>query len=179
MKKALLFTLGLIAVGCAEPIPDLGEMRTLAEQGDAGAQNNLGAMYESGTGVQEDAAEAARWYRVAAGQGEAVAQSNLGRMYHNGEGVPEDAAEAGRWYRLAAEQGYAHAQGVLGLIYASGEGVPRDMVLAYMWFNLAAAQGQEDAQGNKDLAEQGMTRAQINEAQRLTREWLEAHPSGN
>ena len=29
---------------------------------------------------------------------------------------------------------------------------------------------------SKDSIEQRMTRAQINEAQRLTREWLEAHP---
>jgi hypothetical protein len=48
-----------------------------------------------------------------------------------------------------------------------------------MWSNLAAAQGNEDAQDNKDRAEQQMTPAQIAEAQRLSREWLEAHPSGN
>ncbi len=61
-----------------------------------------------------------------------------------------------------------------------GRGVPEDDVLAYMWLNLATAQGDEGAQGNKDHAEQGMTRAQISEAQRLTREWLGAHPpSGN
>ena len=51
-------------------------------------------------------------------------------------------------------------------------------MLAYMWFNLAAAQGQEDARGNKDRLEQRMTREQIAEAQRLSREWLEAHPPG-
>ena len=54
---------------------------------------------------------------------------------------------------------------------------------AYMWFNLAAAQGQErlgeNAPSAKDLLEEEMTRAQIAEGQRLSREWLEAHPSGN
>jgi hypothetical protein len=64
-------------------------------------------------------------------------------------------------------------------MYANGEGVPEDYVLAYMWWNLAVAQGYEDAQGNKDRLEQRMTREQIAEAQRLSREWLEAHPSGN
>ena len=63
-------------------------------------------------------------------------------------------------------------------MYANGEGVPEDDVLAYMWWNLAAAQGYEDAQGNKDILEQQMTREQIAEAQRLSREWLEAHPPG-
>ena len=99
-------------------------------------------------------------------------------MYARGEGVPEDDAEAVRWYRLAAEQGLAAAQLNLGGSYANGEGVPEDHVLAYIWSNLAAAQGAEFAQENKDLWEQQMTREQIAEGQRLSREWLEAHPPG-
>jgi TPR repeat protein len=83
-----------------------------------------------------------------------------------------------RWYRLAADQGNAFAQNNLGLMYAQGFGVPEDIVLAYMWFNLSAAQGNEAARDNKDIAEQQMTREQIAEAQRLSREWLEAHPPG-
>ena len=58
--------------------------------------------------------------------------------------------------------------------------MPQDDVLAYMWWNLAAAQGNEDAQEDKDRIEQQMTREQIAEAQRLSREWIAAHPpSGN
>ena len=52
-------------------------------------------------------------------------------------------------------------------------------MLAYMWFNLAAAQGSEVAQENKDIIERRMTREQMAEAQRMSREWLEAHPGGN
>ena len=63
-------------------------------------------------------------------------------------------------------------------MYADGEGVPEDDVLAYMWYNLAAAQGDEIAQSNKGRLERQMTREQIAEAQRLSREWLEAHPPG-
>jgi hypothetical protein len=62
-------------------------------------------------------------------------------------------------------------------MYHYGEGVPEDHVLAYMWYNLAAAQGNEIAQENKDIIEEEMTRAEIAEAQRLSREWIEAHPS--
>ena len=120
-----------------------------------------------------------RRLRSAAEQGVARAQYNLGLMYANGRGVPEDDAEAVRWWRLAAEQGYAAAQNNLGDMYENGQGVPEDHVPAYMWYNLAAAQGSEIAQSNKDLLEQRMTREQIAEAQRLSREWLEAHPSGN
>jgi TPR repeat protein len=99
-------------------------------------------------------------------------------MYAAGDDVPEDDAEAVRWYRLAAEQGDAIAQVRLGWMYAYGEGGPEDDVLAYMWWHLAAAQGDEAGQNNKARAEEMMTREQIAEAQRLSREWLEAHPPG-
>ena len=63
-------------------------------------------------------------------------------------------------------------------MYDNGEGVPEDIVLAYMWFNVAAIQGGGDAKENKDSLEQQMTREQVAEAKRLSREWLEAHPPG-
>ena len=47
-----------------------------------------------------------------------------------------------------------------------------------MWYNRAAAQKNEIAQENKDIIEQRMTREQIAEGQRLSREWIEAHPPG-
>ena len=45
------------------------EFRLLAEQGDAGAQNILGLMYDQGEGVTQDYVEAVRWHRLAAEQG--------------------------------------------------------------------------------------------------------------
>ena len=61
-------------------------------------------------------------------------------------------------------------------MYVTGRGVPEDNVLAYMWLNLAAAQGYEGADESKARAAHRMTREQIAEAQRLSREWIEAHP---
>ena len=116
--------------------------------------------------------------RAKAEQGDAQAQYFLGYRYSIGGGVPQDSAEAVRWYRLSAEQGHVGAQYNLGVMYASGEGVPEDIVLAYMWWNVAAAQGEEDAQRLKDITEEEMTREQITEAQRLSREWIEEHPPG-
>jgi TPR repeat protein len=83
------------------------------------------------------------------------------------------AAQAGELEdtRAAAEQGNARAQTNLGDMYANGRGVPQDYILAHMWFNLAAAQGDGDATKGRDMVEKKMTRAQIAEAQRLTREW--------
>jgi TPR repeat protein len=62
-------------------------------------------MYENGTGVTKDAAEAARWYQKAADAGYALGMVNLGLLYENGLGVTKDAAEAKRWYRKAADAG--------------------------------------------------------------------------
>ena len=78
MKKTLLSALGLavIPVGvdaqvtpstsCADInfFSSLEDLRSCAEQGDAGAQVSLGSRYSNGTGVPEDDAEAVRWYRL-------------------------------------------------------------------------------------------------------------------
>ena len=108
-------------------------------------------------------------------QGNANAQFILGGMYAYGEGVPEDDAEAVRWYRMAAEQGYANAQNNLGVMYANGEGVPEDYVQAYAWYSIAAAQDNELAEGNKEKVATDMTRAQIAEAQKLSRDFWESY----
>ncbi len=108
-------------------------------------------------------------------EGDAKAQSSLGLRYYAGGAAPLDYAEALRWFRLAAQQGYAEAQVMLGVMTASGMGVPEDLVSAYVWYNLSAAQGNETAQRNKDVIEKRMTREQIAEAQRLSREWIETH----
>ena len=81
-----------------------------------------------------------------------------------------------KWYRLAADQGLDLAQSNLGNMYDNGYGVPQDYVQAHMWFTLAAAQGKENARQNRNIVAAKMTPSQIEEAQRLAREWLAAHP---
>ena len=185
MLRVILLALTLTLTSCAtDPVArgmyryqlgdyDVAEVwfRIAAKQGNAGAQHNLGVMYENGQGVPQDDAEAVKWYRMAAEQGYDKPQNNLGQMYRNGLGVPQDDAEAVKWYRKAAEQGLAEAQFNLGNMYSKGEGVPQDDVLAYMWFNLAVAQGIDVAKANRDDVATRMTSEQIAEAQRLAREW--------
>ena len=117
-----------------------------AEQGDAAAQFNLGAMYDEGEGVKQDEYEAVKWYRKAAEQGYAMAQYNLGVAYMEGRGVPKDDSEAVKWYRKAAEQGLGDAQCNLGLMHEYGRGVKQDDSEAVKWFRKAAEQGDVDAQ---------------------------------
>jgi TPR repeat protein len=50
--------------------------RKAAEQGEAGAQFNLGWMYTNGHGVPQDYVKAYMWLNLAAAQGNALAQTN-------------------------------------------------------------------------------------------------------
>ena len=120
--------------------------------------------------------EAAKYYRKAGAQGFAPAQMTLGYFYANGLGVPTDPAKAAKWLREASDQGDAPAQFSLGALYAAGQGVPQDYVEAYKWASLAAAQGNKNAIEVRNRAASQMNPAQIAEAERLARKWLEKHP---
>jgi TPR repeat protein len=120
--------------------------RPLADQGNADAQNNVGAMYAKGQGVVQDYAEAVKWYGKAADQGSAEAQLSLGVMYVNGQGVVRNFTEAVKWYRKAADQGLGAAQNNLGAMYYKGQGVAQSFTEAVKWFRKAAEQGNADAQ---------------------------------
>jgi TPR repeat protein len=61
-------------------------------------------MYFQGECTRADAAEAARWFRLAADQGMAGSQATLASMYEKGVGVERDAVEAAQW-RALAEKG--------------------------------------------------------------------------
>ena len=143
----------------------------------------------AGTGVPHDAAEALKWVRKAADQGDAYGQLGLGLLLRGLGGVVEDDVEAAKWVRKAADQGNGSAQMILSDVYDKGLGVPQDYVLAYMWFNLGAAHsdaaeivhryygfdlGKPTVTGVAEFRDKliaKMTREQVAEAQRLTREW--------
>jgi TPR repeat protein len=184
-----------VALGLANAAPDvdagnaayqkgsyvtaLRMLRPLAEQGDVRAQSTVALIFYHGRGVRQDDAEAAKWFRLAADQGDAPSQFNLGVMYAEGQGVPQDDKEAVEWYRRAADQNNAQAQYNLGLWYATkGEPGSQDYVSAHMWFNLAAARFPASdtrnrglAVKNRDVVANKMSREDIDEAQKLAREW--------
>lgn len=148
----------------------------LAEQGHAGAQANLGVMYATGRGVEQDFTQAVAWFRKAADQGDPAGQTNLGLVYYHGQGVEDNDSEAAIWWLKAAEQGYAPAQANLGLLYANGRGVLTDYVQAHKWLSLAATRfepggEQERAARTRELVARRMTPEQLAEAERLVRDW--------
>jgi TPR repeat protein len=99
------FQKGLTAAQSGDYATALREWTPLAEQGDADAQNNLGLMYDNGTGVLQDYKTAVKWYRLAAKQGDASAQNNLGTMYDKGKGVLQDYVRAHMWFNIASISG--------------------------------------------------------------------------
>jgi hypothetical protein len=103
-----------------------------------------------------------------------------------------DPVEALKLRRKSAEQGNVGAQLTVGSMYADGQGVKQDYIQAYMWLTLAAAGSKdqvdspaipgdlfaeemkrrpEKAIALRDSIAEKMTPGQIEEAQKLAREW--------
>ena len=93
----------------------LEELKELAEQGDAKAQNSFANLYCYGKDVKKDYKKAVKWYSKSAVQGHAVAQFNLASCYYNGCGVERDLKKAVEWWTKSAEQGYSDAQNSLAV----------------------------------------------------------------
>ena len=127
--------------------------------------------------AQDDSIEEVR---TRANAGDTDSQYVLGHMFLLGLGGLQDYVEAAEWFRKAAEQGHAEAQFNLGLAHANGEGAPQDNVEAYKWLNLAAtfadASTREEFVDVRDSVAGRLTSQQLDEGQKLAREWFEAHP---
>ncbi len=106
------------------------EWLALGERGHQSAQYNLGVLYSIGLGVDQDDAEASKWFRQAADRGLPAAQMRLGTAYLEGKGVPEDLKEAYFWFTLAATHfslGEQHEQAVAAR-ESTGAGLTRAQI---------------------------------------------------
>jgi hypothetical protein len=83
----------------------LTDLRTLADQGDAEAQYQMGVRNDEGESVPKDDAQAVQWFQRAADQGHVDAQAHLGAYYWAGRGVPEDLSKAYMWSMIALAGG--------------------------------------------------------------------------
>lgn len=99
--------------GNVEPINYIDAMRwyrIAAAHKHREAQNNIGAFYEAGLGVEQDDVQAAYWYQLASDAGLARAQYQLAQLYLNGRGVERNAERAGELMASAARGGDSQAQ---------------------------------------------------------------------
>lgn len=74
-----------------------------AESGDVSAQSAVAMMFANGKGVEQNYAEAAKWWSIAGLAGDLVAARHAWNLYRNGEGVARDAAAANRLAPLIGE----------------------------------------------------------------------------
>jgi TPR repeat protein len=151
--------------------------REAANKNDILAMRSLHSLHEYGStsGVDVDKVESAKWCLKAAELGVPSLQHIMAIKYQSGEGVPIDTKAAIFWCRESAERGYSNAQYDLAQKYYKGEGVPQDFVLAYKWFNIAT--GDTDSpllstcKHYRDLVSKDMTKEQIAEGQKMSRDW--------
>lgn len=98
--------------------------RKAADQGNADAQFNLGAMYARGEGVTQDLAEARKWILKAAGQGNQNAIRRVAHGHIRGDlGFDETARngpEALEWIKRAANLDDTIALTALAAAYRNG-----------------------------------------------------------
>ena len=151
---------------------------SLAKQGDAGAQFNLGVFYEKGEGVLQDYKTALKWYELSAIQGNATAQYNLCVWYNKGRNVIQDDKIALKLCNLSAKQGNADAQFNLGVFYGNGTGVIQDNIYAHMWWNISASNRHKNAIKYRDIIVKQMKPRDISTAQKLARECVKKKYKG-
>jgi TPR repeat protein len=93
----------------------------LAEQGEAAAQNSIGAALAQGSFVDRDLAGALYWYAQAVKQGYTHAKFNAGTMLILGEGMAVAHTVLGMaLVKQAAEAGDPSARNFLSQCYAEG-----------------------------------------------------------
>lgn len=149
-----------------------------AKHSDALGQRNLGSLYYRGLGVPQDSAQAEHWLRKAAEQGYADAQYLLGGLYLRG--VPKDFGQMHDWLRKTFEEGsdaaaaqYREAERLGGLYLPE----KKDVFQAYFWLTVGLETGRHDplppvgAELARKEAANLLTPAQIEEANKLAREW--------
>lgn len=145
---------------CSDNTPEgrLARLQKQAYSGDSEAQYELGLLYENGTGVPKDLANALHWYQKSAAQGNAKAQFNLGWIYAFSTHMPGGFNTATNLWKTSgmamaveswtqeAGRGDASAQIRLAWMCFLGNGVPADAAKAVEWLQKPATDGDAKAQ---------------------------------
>ena len=127
----------------------ISKLQEAAALGHPPAQLQLGELYKTGQGVEQDLSRARTWFRRSANGGNVLAMHRIGVMTARGDGGAADPSEAIGWFELAGNRGLVDSQYNLGAIYhpsEDGAASPlQDAGKAYYWYSLAAKNGDEQA----------------------------------
>jgi TPR repeat protein len=89
-----------------KPHDELDWLSRLANNGDAGAQLQLGLAYRDGRyGLTPDAKTGWSWLQRSAASGNAYAEDAIGSAYSKGQGTQRDMKQAEQWWRKAIKDG--------------------------------------------------------------------------
>ena len=145
MKKLSLYVF-LVLMFCNIGFADeLDDLKTLADSGDAIAQNDLGHLYLFGNrelGVSIDLDKGIEYLNKAAEQNQVNAMTTIGWSYFLGEnGAEQNNEEAIYWNKRASDSGFTVASYNMGFFYYSGlAGVKQDLLKAKKYWLLSASQ---------------------------------------
>ncbi|GGA29473.1 tetratricopeptide repeat protein [Neptunicoccus cionae] len=128
-----------------QPVVSLVELQNAARSGDAVAQLYLGQLFDEGTQVPQDFAQARQWYEQAATANLTEAQNKLGRLLGAGLGGPADLPRAFELVKQAAQDNTASHLYDLAQMYENGAGTAQDMTRAATLYEQAAKAGHPDA----------------------------------
>lgn len=166
-----LLELGLAYDERHEPSRAADNYRLAGMGGVGAAELRLGALYEIGSGVPQDYAEARIHYERAVALGVPEANLRLGLLYLEGWGVKEDPAAAVAHIERAAQADYEPAQEILSQIYFAGIKVPRDLQQASVWSEKSAAKRDPSALITMGAIKQAAVRRP--EDLKLARDWYQ------
>ena len=154
------------------------EYMAYAKKNDPDAQYNLGYMYETGDGVDQDLLQAKKWYEKAAKQNQPDAQYALAALYYYDNGViKQNYAEAKKWFEKAAYNGDDYAMNLLGYMYEQGHGTKQDYDEALRWYLKAADKNNVYAQRNLGLLY--LNGNGVRQNYKLAKEWFEKSAEQN
>lgn len=116
-----------------------------AEKGDTDAMQKLGDLYRKGLGVQQDYAQAFKWYLRAAEAGNEYSMCYVVEGYSTGLGVEKNEEQLVTWSQKVleidnrqAEAGDIQAMNSLGWEYLGSCGVAKNLELSKFWFQKRA-----------------------------------------
>lgn len=104
------------------------------------------------------------------------AQAELGNSYLQGRGVVQNFPLAADWFKKAAQNGVPKAMYQLGKMSMSGWGMKQSLLEAYVWLNLASARGDSRAPNTRSELLSQLSKEELTEAQRRSRELDQAIP---
>lgn len=154
MKLLITFTLFITFLSASVLVADMKKVFATYKQGcddgnPAGCAN-LGNMYYSGLGTQQNYGKAKDFYEQACDGGSNAGCSNLGSLYYEGLGVKQNYRKARKYYEKSCNTESSSVCKNLGIMYEYGQGVGVDYDRALTLYK-KECDASEDGNGCSDF----------------------------